>query len=90
MMSRDWRPGAWLLTFAQMTFEAIREVDLANPQTVDPQGLVAFFGSMGWVANQPEEDRQQLLDGVRSRLTATEYLLPWQTRVQWTRLRAPA
>lgn len=57
---------------------------------VDPQGLVAFFGSMGWVATVPGEDRQQLLDKMRSQLTATEYVLPWQTRVQWTRLRAPA
>ena len=90
MMSSGWTPGAWQLAFAQVTFDPIHEVMLANPQTVDQHGLVAFFGSMGWVATLPDEDRLQLLDKMRSRLTATEYVLPWQTRVQWTRLRRPA
>ena len=90
MMSRSWTPDAWQLAFAQVTFDAIHEATLANPQTVDPQGLLAFFGSMGWVANLPDEDRQQLLDRMRSQLTAIEYVLPWQTRAQWTRLRGPA
>ena len=87
MMSRGWTPGAWQLAFAQATFDVIHEAELANPQTVDPQGLVAFFGSMGWVANLPDDHRKQLLGRMRSRLTATEYVLPWQTRAQWTRLR---
>ena len=90
MMSRGWTPRAWQLAFAHLTFDAIHEAELANPQAVDPQGLVAFFGSMGWVATLPEDDRQQLLGRMRSHLTATEYVLPWRTRVQWTRLRAPA
>jgi SAM-dependent methyltransferase len=89
MMSGDWTPGAWNLPFAQEAFSQIRETRLANPQTVDPHGLVAFFGSMGWVANLPDEERQPLVDAMRSHLTATEYLLPWQTRVQWTRLNKP-
>lgn len=89
MMSGHWAPGAWNLPFAEMAFDQIHEARLANPQTVDPQGLVAFFGSMGWVANLPDEERQPLVDAMRSHLTAAEYVLPWQTRVQWTRLSAP-
>ena len=90
MTSPGCRPGAWHPPFTQVTFDAIHEATLANPQTLDPQGLVAFFGSMGWVATLPDEDRQQLLDRMRSQLTATEYVLPWHTRTQWTRLRGPA
>ena len=89
MMSGDWAPRAWNLPFAERTFNQIREVRLENPQTVDPQGLVAYFGSMGWVANLPDERRQPLVDAMTSHLTAAEYVLPWQTRVQWTRLSPP-
>jgi SAM-dependent methyltransferase len=89
MMSGAWAPAAWSLPFAEGAFDQIREARLANPQTVDPQGLVAFFGSMGWVANLPEERRQPLVDAIRSHLTPAEYVLPWQTRVQWTLLSAP-
>ena len=89
MMSRGWTPGAWQLAFARATFDPVQEAELANPQTVDPQGLVAFFGSMGWVATLRDEDRQQLLDSMRSRLAATEYVLPWHTRIHWTRRRGP-
>ena len=90
MMSPGWTPSAWQLAFAQVTFDPIHEATLANPQTLDPQGLLAFFGSMGWIATLPDDDRQQLLEAIGSRLTATEYVLPWQTRAQWTRLRGRA
>lgn len=89
MMSGAWAPSSWNLPFAKGSFNQIREARLANPQTIDPQGLVAYFGSMGWIANLPDEQRKPLVDAMRSRLTAAEYVLPWQTRVQWTRLRAP-
>lgn len=89
MMSGDWAPSSWNLPFAKRAFDQIREARLANPQTVDPQGLVAFFGSMGWIANLPDEERQPLVDAMRSHLTAAAYVLPWQTRVHWTRLSAP-
>lgn len=89
MMSGAWAPSAWNLPFAEQAFNQIREARLANPQTVDPQGLVAFFGSMGWIADLPDEERRPLVDAMRSHVTAAEYVLPWQTRVQWTRLSAP-
>lgn len=89
MMSGGWAPSGWHLHFAEGAFGQIREARLANPQTADPQGLVAFFGSMGWVAKLKDEERLPLVDAMSSHLTAAEYVLPWQTRVQWTRLRAP-
>ncbi|MDX6259706.1 MAG: hypothetical protein QOH84_1394, partial [Kribbellaceae bacterium] len=89
MMSGDWAPSAWNLPVAKKTFTQIREARLANPQTLDPQELVAYFGSMGWVANLPDEKRQPLIDAMTSHLTAAKYVLPWQTRVQWTRLKPP-
>lgn len=90
MTTRGWTPDAWQLAFAQANFNPIREVELANHQSVDAQGLIAFFGSMGWLATLPGDERQRLLDRMRSQLTATEYVLPWETLVQWTHLRGPA
>ncbi len=79
--SREWR-----LAFAQSVFEELQEARLPNPQTVHPEELVAFLGSMGWIAMLPDEERLPLLKNVRSLLTATDYRLPWQTHVYWTRL----
>jgi SAM-dependent methyltransferase len=90
MMSGAWAPEAWNSPFAGRAFDHIREARVANPQIVDPQGLVAFFGSMGWVATLPDEERRPLVDAMRAQLTAAEYVLPWQTRVQWTQLSAPS
>jgi hypothetical protein len=59
---------------------------LPNPQTVDAEGLVAFFASMGWIDGLPDEARLPLLDQIRSLLTAAEYRLSWETHVHWTRL----
>lgn len=88
MTSCDWAPRAWDLPIAKRTFNPTCEARLANPQAVDAQGLVAFFGSMGWVGSLPDEKWQPLVDAMTSHLSASEYVLPWQTRVQWTRLRA--
>jgi SAM-dependent methyltransferase len=81
--------GTWRVAFTQSAFEELEETRLPNPQTVARDGLVAFFDSMGWIAILPEEDRLSLLDQVGSLLTATEYVLPWETRVQVTRLANP-
>lgn len=90
MMNAAWTPAAWGLAYAHVTFDPIDVAELANPQTVDRDGLMAFFGSMGWIATLPEQERVPLLEQLRSRLTHSEYRLPWQTRAQWTRLREPA
>ena len=78
--------GEWMAAFTPSPFETLQQVRLPNPQTVDRDGLVAFFDSMGWIAILPDEHRLPLLNEVRSLLTSTEYILPWETHVQWARL----
>lgn len=80
--------GEWRRAFAGSSFEELRETRLPNPQTVDREGLVAFFASMGWIADLPDAERLPLLDEVRSLLAAPEYRRPWATHVHWTRLAA--
>jgi SAM-dependent methyltransferase len=78
--------GEWRLPFAASPFEELRETWLPNPRTVDRDGLVAFFASMGWIADLPDADRLPLLDELRSLLGAAEYRRSWETHVCWTRL----
>jgi SAM-dependent methyltransferase len=83
--SRDW-PREWKELFDRSAFEELEQARIPNRQTVDRETLVAFFGSMGWIAVLPDERRIPLLDEVRSLLAASEYALPWETRVYWARL----
>lgn len=76
--------GEWPL--AEPAFEPLREVRLPNLQTLDREGLVAFYASMDWVADLPDDDRLPLLDEVRSLLPAAEYRRLWETQVYSTRL----
>jgi SAM-dependent methyltransferase len=78
--------GEWMAAFTPSLFDDLQQARLPNPQTVDREGLVAFFDSMGWIAILPDEDRLPLLDEVKSLLTSNEYVLPWETHVQWTRI----
>ena len=78
--------GEWREPFAESPFEELQETRLPNPQTIDREGLVAFFASMGWIGDLPDADRLPLLDEVRSLLPATEYQRQWETHVHWTRL----
>lgn len=80
--------GEWRLAVAESPFEELQETRLPNPQTLDRDGLVAFFASMGWIAELPDVDRLPLLDKVRSLLAAGEYRRLWETHVYWTRLAA--
>jgi SAM-dependent methyltransferase len=84
---RRFASGGWRVAFAGSPFEELSDVRLANPQALDPDALVAFVASMGWVADMPDADRLSLLDEVSSCLTAAEYRRPWETHVYWTRLR---
>ncbi len=77
--------GAWRRPFEASTFEELREVRLPNPQTIDRTGLVAFFASMGWIADLPDADRLSPLGQTRSLLAAREYRRRWTTRLFWTR-----
>ena len=65
-------------------FEPLNETRLPNPQTLDRDGLVAFYASMGWVGDLPDNERMPLLAEVRSLLPAPEYRRLWETRVYWT------
>ena len=78
--------GEWALALAESPFEPLQSARLPNPQTLDREGMVAFFASMGWLADLPDSERLRLLDKVRSLLTADEYRRPWETYVYWTRL----
>lgn len=79
----------WPASFADSAFEPLRESRLANTQVVDRDGMVAFFGSMGWIGALPDDELLHLLDEVRSRLVDTEYRMPFETFVYRTRLARP-
>jgi SAM-dependent methyltransferase len=80
--ARDW-PRA----FDDSAFEPLQEMHLPNTHIVDRDGLVAFFGSMGWISSLSEDDRMGLLDQVRSALIAADYEMRFETYVYSTRLR---
>ena len=83
--SKRYASGEWRCALAKSPFGEIHETRLPNPQTVDRDGLVAFFASMGWIADLPDADRLPLLDEVRSLLDSPEYRRRWETHVYWTR-----
>ena len=76
---------AWQRAFGDSPFEALEHERLGNPQSLDADGLVAFFASMGWIDGLSDENRSSLLGRVRSLLTSPTYRLPWETHVHWTR-----
>jgi SAM-dependent methyltransferase len=78
--------GEWRQAFTDSPFEALQEARLPNPQALDRDGLVAYFASMGWLAELPDTERLPVLDEVRSSLDAAEYRRSWETHVHWTRL----
>lgn len=75
--------GEWLERFTSTPFEEFKAATLANPQTLDREGLVAFLASMGWIGDLPDAERLPLLDDVRSLLDSDEYRRVWETRVHW-------
>jgi len=79
--SSGWRPAA-----AESSFEPFTATVLPNPQRLDPDGLLAFYASMGWLADLPDEERLPLLREIRSRLTAPQYQRLWESHVHWTEL----
>jgi SAM-dependent methyltransferase len=79
--SSGWRPA-----IAESPFGPFTATVLPNPQTLDSDGLVAFYASMGWLADLPDEERLPLLKEIRSRLTAPEYHRLWESHVHWAGL----
>lgn len=82
--SSGWRPAA-----ADPLLAPFEATMFANPQVVDRDGIVAFYASMGWLADLPDDDRLPLLQEVRSLLTAPQYRRLWETHVHWARLADP-
>ncbi|MGH3134733.1 MAG: hypothetical protein ACRDNY_13515 [Gaiellaceae bacterium] len=78
--------GEWPLP--ERSFEPLQEMRVPNPQTLDREGLVGYFASMGWLADLPDDERLPLLDEVRSLLATGEYRRLWETQIHWTRLAA--
>ena len=76
----------WALADSQ--FEPLRMTRLPNPQRLDREGLVAYFASMGWLADLSDDERLPLLEELRSLLTAARYRREWETHVHWTLLAA--
>jgi SAM-dependent methyltransferase len=81
-VASGWQPSA-----ADSPFQPFKATVLPHPQTLDRDGLVAFFASMGWLADLPDEQRSPLLDEVRTLLTASSYERLWETHLHWTQLR---
>lgn len=84
--TRRYAEGEWRQAFAKSPFEELRERRLANPQILDREALLAFFASMGWLSDLPDDERFPLLDEVRSLLPAEEYRRRWETNAHWARL----
>ena len=85
--STRYESGEWRRVFADSPFEELQETRVPHVQTIDPDGLIAFFASMGWVGDLPDAERVPLLDEVRSLLPADDYRRPWAAHVHWARLR---
>ena len=84
--TRRYASGEWRAAFRGSPFGELLEARIPHSQTVDPEGLVAFFESMAWVGELPDSERLPLLEQVRSLLDAPEYRRSWETHVYWTRL----
>jgi SAM-dependent methyltransferase len=76
-------PGESALS--RFPFEPFRETRIEHPQTLDRDGLVAYYASMGWLADLPDRQRLPLLEEVRELLTAEAYRRLWETHAFWTR-----
>ena len=74
----------WAL--AASSFDPLQVLRLPNPQTLDRDGLVAYYASMGWLADLPDDTRLPLLEEVRTLLPDAAYRRPWETHVHWTHL----
>lgn len=76
--------GTWRDVLADCSFAPLQEAQVPNPQAIDRDGLVAFFASMGWIADLPDDERLPLLDEVRALLDDVTYRRSWETHVHWT------
>jgi SAM-dependent methyltransferase len=82
------RTDGWPGLFAAAGFEPPEQVVITHGQTLDRDGLVAYFASMGWIADLADDERVPLLAEVGSRLDHREYRRTWATHLYRTRLLA--
>ena len=66
-------------------FDGFVETRIRNPQSLDRDGLVAYYASMGWLADLSDSERLPLLEEARTLLRDVAYRRLWETRVFWTR-----
>lgn len=76
----------WRSVVEASPFGPIHHARLSNPQTVSAEGLTAYFASMGWIAELPNDERLPLLAEVREALNADWYRREWETLLFWMRL----
>ena len=76
----------WRRVVQESRFGSIHERRLPNPQILEAEGLMAYYASMGWLAELPDRERLPLLDAARSRLRADRYRRDWETLLAWMRL----
>lgn len=79
--------SGWQPSVSSSPFTPFQATAFPNPQTLDRDGLVAFYATMGWLADLSDEERLPLLATVRSHLDADEYQRAWEAHVHWARLR---
>ena len=80
--SSGWQPAV-----EDSPFEPFQATVLPNHQTLDREGLVAFYATMGWLAGLADAERLPLLTDVRSLLDADMYERAWETHAHWASLR---
>ncbi len=78
--------GAWRDAFEGSAFGALEEAAILHEQIVDRDGLLAFFSSMGWLAELLALERSTVLADVRALLTEETYVRSWRTHIHWARL----
>jgi SAM-dependent methyltransferase len=78
--------GEWRRAFSESDFGEFNEARLDHVQVLDRDGLIAFFGSMGWIFDLPVPERQELVSELRALLPAEQYRRPWRAHVHWARL----
>jgi len=79
--------SGWQPKDSAALFERFQATVLPNPLALDRDGLVAFYATMGWLADLADDERLPLLAKVRSRLAAETYQRPWETHAHWSQLR---
>jgi SAM-dependent methyltransferase len=66
-------------------FGPLIKVQIEHVQTLDRDGLVSYYASMGWLADLADGERLPLLDAARELLLEAAYRRVWIAQVHWAR-----